>query len=63
MILLCGGEGGAGVETGGVFFLLISYGGRSGRGGYAGLEAAARRRVERTMAPESGRKASVLQSV
>ncbi len=27
MILLCGGEGAAGVKTGGAFFLLVSYAG------------------------------------
>lgn len=53
MILLCGGEGAAGVKTGGVFFLLISYAGRHGRGGHAGVNAAARERVKRTMPPEA----------
>jgi hypothetical protein len=52
MILLCGGEGAAGVKTGGVFFLLVSYSGRSGRGGHAGLEAAAQRRAAHAMPVE-----------
>ncbi len=47
MILLCGGEGAAGVETGGVFFLLVSYRGRSGRGGHRRVEAAAQQRAAR----------------
>ena len=52
MILLCGGEGAAGLNTGGVFFLLISYAGASGRGGHRALETAARERVQRTMSGE-----------
>ena len=42
MILLCGGEGAAGVKTGGAFFLLLSYGGPNKRGGYRGVDGAAR---------------------
>ena len=43
MILLCGGEGAAGLKPGGVFFLLVSYAGPDGRGGHRGVEDAARR--------------------
>ena len=45
MFLLCGGEGAAGLKTGGVFFLLVSYAGPHGRGGHAGIEDAARLRA------------------
>ena len=45
MILLCGGEGAAGVKTGGAFFLLVSYAGPDGRGRHRGVEEAARKRV------------------
>jgi hypothetical protein len=49
MILLCGGEGAAGVKTGGAFFLLISYAGRDGQGGDPGVEDASRLRAHRTL--------------
>jgi hypothetical protein len=42
MILLCGGEGAAGVKTGGAFFLLVSYAGPDGTGGHRTIEAATR---------------------
>lgn len=44
MILLCGGEGAAGFNTGGAFFLLVSYAGRDGRG-QNGIAAVERRRA------------------
>lgn len=50
MIFLCGGEGAAGLETGGVFFLFVSYGGPCGRGGHPGLSDAAWRRAQGSMA-------------
>jgi hypothetical protein len=53
MILLCGGECAAGAKTGGAFFLLISFGGRSGKGGDRRLEAAARERAQRGLAVEA----------
>ena len=54
MFLLCGGEGAAGLKTGGVFFLLVSYAGPRGRGGHAGLEDAARRRARGGLRPVGG---------
>jgi len=54
MFLLCGGEGAAGLKTGGVFFLLVSYAGPDGRGGHRGVENAARRHLRWAPAPRSG---------
>lgn len=51
MFLLCGGEGAAGLKTGCVFFLLVSYAGPDGRGGHRGVEDAARRHLRRAHAP------------
>jgi hypothetical protein len=53
MILLCGGECAAGAKTGGAFFLLISFGGRSGNGGDRRLAAAAQERAERGLVMEA----------
>ena len=47
MILLCGGEAAAGVKTGGVFFLFVSFRGAGGCGGLKSLEVAARERATR----------------
>ena len=41
MILLCGGEGAAGVKTGGAFFLLVSYAGPDPRRHASGAGARA----------------------
>jgi hypothetical protein len=52
MILLCGGEAAAGVKTGGVFFLFVSFGGKGGAGGLGELEAAAAERAVRGLPAE-----------
>lgn len=54
MILLCGGEGAAGVQTCGAFFLLVSFRGRRRRGGHSRLEAAAAERAARALPVEIG---------
>jgi hypothetical protein len=49
MILLCGGEGAAGVNAGGAFFLLVSFAGADGCGGHRGVADAARARAAEAM--------------
>jgi hypothetical protein len=49
MILLCGGEGAAGVNAGGAFFLLVSFAGADGCGGHRGVADAARERAAGAM--------------
>ena len=50
MILLCGGEGAAGVKTGGAFFLLVSYAGPNAD--QNGIRAAAHENAVRLMPVE-----------